>query len=78
MSSGVAYTFQILGQKGADPTVATIVMSTESLFAAVGGAVILGETMSLRGYLGCAIMFMGIIVSQLEFKNKNKQKSLGT
>ena len=56
-------------------TVATIVMSTESLFAAVGGAALLGETMSMRGYLGCAIMFIGIIVSQLEIKNK-KQKAL--
>ena len=75
MSSGVAYTCQILGQKDSDPTVATIVMSTESLFAAVGGAALLGETMSMRGYLGCAIMFIGIIVSQLEIKNK-KQKAL--
>lgn len=73
MSAGVAYTCQILGQKDSDPTVATIVMSTESLFAAIGGAVILGETMSLRGYLGCAIMFAGIIVSQLEIKKKNNK-----
>lgn len=71
MSSGVAYTCQILGQKDSDPTVATIVMSTESLIAAVGGAVVLGETMSTRGYIGCAIMFAGIIVSQLEIKKKN-------
>jgi len=77
MSAGVAYTCQILGQKDSDPTVATIIMSTESLFAAIGGAVILKETMTMRGYIGCAIMFAGIIISQLEFKKKEKQKSLG-
>lgn len=72
MSAGVAYTCQILGQKDADPTIAAIIMSTESLFGAIGGALILNETMSARGYLGCAIMFVGIILSQLDFKKKNK------
>ncbi len=79
MSVGVAYTCQILGQKNADPTFATIVLSTESVFSALGEAVIFGfiltsheyTPISLRGYIGCGIMFLGIIVSQLKpFKIK--------
>lgn len=68
MSVGVAYTCQILGQRDADPTFASIVFSTESVFAAIGGALILNETMTMRGYLGCVIIFIGIILSQIEIK----------
>ncbi len=70
LSAGVAYTCQIIGQKSADPTYASIILSTESMFGAIGGAIILGETMTLRGYLGCLLIFAGIIVSQLVFKKK--------
>ncbi|MBQ2278987.1 MAG: DMT family transporter, partial [Clostridia bacterium] len=56
MSVGVAYTCQILGQKNAEPTFASIVLSMESMFSAIGGALILGERMTLRGYLGCALI----------------------
>ena len=66
MSAGVAYTCQILGQKNADPTFASIILSTESVFSAIGGAIILGEKMSLFGYLGCVLIFAGIILSQLK------------
>lgn len=66
MSVGVAYTCQILGQKEADPTFASIVFSTESVFSAIGGAIILHEIMSGRGYLGCVLIFIGIILSQLD------------
>ena len=66
MSVGVAYTCQILGQKDADPTFASIVFSTESVFSAIGGAIILHEIMSGRGYLGCVLIFIGIILSQLD------------
>lgn len=66
MSAGVAYTCQILGQRDADPTFASIILSTESVFSAIGGAIILGETMSLFGYIGCALIFAGIILSQLK------------
>lgn len=66
MSVGVAYTCQILGQKDADPTFASIVFSTESVFSAIGGAIILNEIMSGRGYLGCVLIFIGIILSQLD------------
>ena len=67
MSTGVAYTCQVLGQRNADPAAAAIVLSTESLWAAVGGALILSETMSVPAYVGCALMFAGIVVSQLRF-----------
>ncbi len=80
MSVGVAYTCQILGQKDADPTFASIVFSTESVFSAIGGAIILHEIMSGRGYLGCVLIFIGIVLSQLNLKeirkkicNRNKQ-----
>lgn len=78
MSVGVAYTCQILGQKDADPTFASIVFSTESVFSAIGGAIILHEIMSGRGYLGCVLIFIGIVLSQLNLKEicnkfRNKQ-----
>ncbi|MBQ8765740.1 MAG: DMT family transporter [Clostridia bacterium] len=65
MSVGVAYTCQILGQKESDPTFASIVFSTESVFSAIGGALLLNEIMSGRGYLGCVLIFIGIVFSQL-------------
>ena len=76
MSVGVAYTCQIIGQKNADPTFAAIVLSTESVFSAIGEAVVLGlilvgydyTPMSVAGYIGCAVMFCGIVVSQLDFR----------
>ncbi|MBO5955319.1 MAG: DMT family transporter [Clostridia bacterium] len=74
MSVGVAYTCQIIGQKNADPTHASIILSTESMFSAIGGAIILNEVMTGRGYLGCVCIFAGIIVSQLSPKKlKNGQ-----
>ena len=65
MSVGVAYTCQILGQKESDPTFASIVFSTESVFSAIGGALLLNEVMSGRGYLGCVLILIGIVLSQL-------------
>lgn len=67
MSVGIAYTCQIIAQKDADPTVATIVFSMESVFSAIGGALLLNEALELKNYLGCALMFAGIVVSQLSF-----------
>lgn len=72
MSVGVAYTCQILGQKKADPTFASIIFSTESVFSAVGGALILHEMMSGRGYLGCVLIFTGIILSQINVDDIKK------
>lgn len=66
LSVGVAYTLQVVAQKYAKPSTAAIILSMESVFGAVGGAVILGETMSARGYIGCIFILAGILVSQLK------------
>ena len=78
MSVGVAFTLQVVAQKRADPSTAAIILSTESLFAAIGGAIILHEKMTTRGYIGCAIMFVGILLSQTDVgalikKSKSKE-----
>ena len=68
LSTGVGYTFQVLGQKDANPNFASIVLASEGVYAALAGAVILGETMTLKGYMGCVLMFLGTILSQIELK----------
>ncbi len=68
MSSGVAYTLQIVGQKYAEPTVASITMSLESVFAALGGWLISGNSLSLRELLGCTLVFVAILVAQMPKK----------
>lgn len=70
-SCGVAYTLQIIGQKYVQPTKATLVLSLENAWAAIGGVVILHETMSLKEFLGCLMLFAAVIVSQLPQKNLN-------
>lgn len=65
MSCGVAYTFQILGQRDCEPTVASLLLCTESVFAAIFGWVFLHETLSFAEILGCAIMFIAIILTQI-------------
>ena len=67
-STGIAYTLQIVGQKYAEPTVASITMSLESVFAALGGWLISGNRLSLRELLGCALVFVAIILAQLPEK----------
>ena len=71
-SSGVAYSLQILAQKDANPTVITILLSLESVFAVIAGALILHQRMTAREYLGCVIMFIAVILAQLEFPIKKK------
>ena len=71
-SSGIAYTLQILGQEGVNPTVASLVMSLESVFSALSGWIVLGERLSPRELLGCALMFIAIILAQIEFKPHKK------
>ena len=72
-SVGVAYTLQIIGQKNSDSTFAAIIFSLESVFSAIGGALILDEEMSARGYIGCVLIFGGIILSQLKFGKKKEE-----
>ena len=65
MSVGVAYTLQAVGQKYAEPAYASIVLSLECMFSAIGGALILEERMGVAGWIGCALMLTGIVVSQI-------------
>ena len=64
-SSGVAYTLQILAQKDLDPAVASIAMCLESVFSALGGWLILGQTLTLREGAGCALIFGAVVLAQL-------------
>lgn len=68
MSCGIAYTLQIIGQKYTDPTSASIIMSLESVFAALSGWVLLGEGMTIAQISGCVFMFLAIILVQLPSK----------
>ena len=77
MSSGVAYTLQIIGQKYTSPVLATIIMSLESVFAALAGWVILKDVMSLREIIGALLMFIAILSAQLPenfFRNFSKKQ----
>lgn len=65
MSCGVAYTLQVVGQKYAEPTTASIIMSFEAVFAAIAGWIIINEAMSLSQIGGCLLMFLAIILVQL-------------
>jgi drug/metabolite transporter (DMT)-like permease len=64
-SVGIAYTLQVVGQKKAPPAHAAIILSLETVFAALGGRLFLGETLPMRGVFGCALMFSAMIVSQM-------------
>ncbi len=74
-SSGIAYTLQIVAQRDINPTVASIIFSLESVFGVVGGALVLGETMTQREYIGCGIVLFAVILSQLDFKQILKKKA---
>lgn len=68
LSGAVGYTFQIIGQKYAEPTLASIVMCMESVFAVLGGWLIGGELLTGLEYLGCVLMLAGCIIAQLPAK----------
>ena len=77
-SSGVAYTLQIVGQREMNPTVASLILSLESVISAVAGWVILREVMSPREIFGCILMFAAIILAQLpDRKPKNCHLPVG-
>ncbi|MBE6788430.1 MAG: DMT family transporter [Ruminococcaceae bacterium] len=74
MSCGAGYTLQIIGQQySKNPTVASILMSLESVFAALAGVVLVGERFTIRETLGCIIMFAAIILSQLPSHKKSEE-----
>lgn len=77
VSSGVGYTLQILGQRTVNPTVASLILSLESVFAALAGWAILGQALSLRELFGCALVFVAVILAQLPSKKGRAIKGKG-
>lgn len=75
LSSGVAYTLQIVGQKGMNPVVASLIMSLESVISAIAGWAVLGQVLSGREIAGCFVMFLAIILAQLPEKVELRKKS---
>ena len=75
LSSGIAYTLQIMAQKDADPTSATLLMSLESVFAALSGWLILGESLSLKELVGCLFVFIAVILAQIQLPPPKKKKA---
>ena len=78
LSSGIAYTLQIIAQKDADPTSATLIMSLESVFAVLSGWLVLGEALSSKELFGCLLVFIAVILAQVQLpppkkKTQNKQ-----
>lgn len=72
MSCGVAYTLQIVGQKGVNPTVASLLLSLESVFSVLAGWILLGEALKGRELLGCGLIFIAIILAQLPIKKDKR------
>ena len=74
LSSGIAYTLQIIAQKDADPTSATLIMSLESVFAALSGWLVLGESLSSKELIGCLFVFIAVILAQVQLPPPKKEK----
>ena len=74
LSSGIAYTLQIMAQKDADPTSATLIMSLESVFAVLSGWLILGESLSTRELIGCLLVFIAVILAQVQLPLPKRKK----
>lgn len=70
LSCGVGYTLQIVGQKGINPVIASLIMSLESVISALAGWVILGQVLSPKEILGCVLMFVAIIITQIPIGDK--------
>ena len=68
--TGVAYTLQIFGHKATKPVLATLILSSEAVFAVLGGMLILGETLNIKEILGCIVMLIAIVFSQIPNKSK--------
>lgn len=72
VSGGIGYTFQILGQRDAEPAVASLILCLESVFGALSGAIFLKEVMTPRELIGCAVLFAAVIISNLPEKKKEE------
>lgn len=74
VSNGIGYTLQIIGQKySKSPTIDSIIMSLESVFAAIGGAIFLKEQLTNRELIGCFILFLAVIIAQIPFHRLSKK-----
>lgn len=73
LSSGVGYTLQIVGQKHVNPTVASLILSLESVVAVLAGLLILGQQLSTREVWGCAFMFLAIVLAQLPARGARRE-----
>lgn len=77
-SDGIAYTLQIIGQQTTNPTVASIILTMESVFAAIGGWIILSERLSEVELLGCALVFVAVLTAQLPEPRRTQETSEAT
>ena len=75
LSSGIAYTLQIVAQKDADPTSATLIMSLESVFAVLSGWLVLGEALSGKELVGCLFVFIAVILAQIQLPLPKKKSA---
>ncbi|MBR5250791.1 MAG: DMT family transporter [Clostridia bacterium] len=74
LSSGIAFTLQMIAQKDADPTSATLIMSLESVFAVISGWLVLGESLSPKELIGCLFVFIAVILAQIQFPQPKSKK----
>ena len=72
MSNGVAYTLQVVGQRGINPSIASLIMSLESVMGAVFGVLFLKEVMTQREVTGAVLMFIAVLLTQISFKKHSK------
>ena len=70
LSSGVGYTLQVIGQKDMDPTVASLILSLESVFSVLSGWIILGQALSAKEMFGCVMVFGAVVLVQLPDRKK--------
>jgi len=68
-SCAVGYTCQVIGQKSTDPSLSSLILSLETVFSLIAGWLIFGEILATNEYIGCALMFVAIIVAQIKTKN---------
>ena len=74
LSNGVAYTCQVIGQKGVNPSVASLIMCLESVFGALSGWVVLGEGLTARELTGCTLMFTAILIAEVKLPARRKDE----
>lgn len=77
LSSGVAFTLQIIGQQTAEPAPAAVIMSLESVFGALGGWLVLGEVMNSTEIMGCCLMLAGMLITQAGLIFKKTRQPIG-